>query len=80
MRLPGPKDVPFTAAISGLVFLIAFMNLGEPIHLVYVLAGWGVVYLAEWGVRAVIRSQRSRRRRDEPAADRQHEATTGAGT
>jgi hypothetical protein len=49
---PRARDVPFCGAISGLVFLALFMNLGEPIHLVYVLAGYGVVYFVEWYVRA----------------------------
>jgi hypothetical protein len=52
MRFARARDVPFCAAISGLVFLALFMNLGEPIHLVYILAGYGVVYLVEWYLRS----------------------------
>lgn len=51
MQFPRACDVPFCGAISGLVFVALFMNLGEPIHLVYLLAGYGVVYLVEWYVR-----------------------------
>lgn len=55
MHFPRPSDVPFTAGVSGVVFVVAIFQFGtvdmwwvEPL----ILAAWGLIYLLEWGIRA----------------------------
>jgi hypothetical protein len=55
VRFPRPSEVPFTGAVSGVVFLVGIYRFGgtrtfteEPM----ILGAWGLVYLGEWAYRA----------------------------
>lgn len=51
MPLPRAKDVPCTAGVSGLVFVLAMFSLGSPLIELAIFAGWGLIYLIECQVR-----------------------------
>ncbi len=82
MRGPRAAEVPFSAAISGLVFLACYLNLATPLHIVYLLAGYAVVCLLEWWLRSrrLSGTPRADPHRDARAAGPRPDATTGAGT
>jgi hypothetical protein len=82
MRRPRPAEVPFSAAISGLVFLACFLNLATPLHIVYLLAGYAVLGLVEWWLRSrrVSGTPHAARPRAARLPDPRPDATTGAGT
>jgi hypothetical protein len=79
------REVPFCAAISGLVFLALYMNLAAPLNLIYILAAYGLLYLIEWSVRSngrasVSGTPRADQNRARPRAGRTRAATDDAGT
>jgi hypothetical protein len=51
MSLPRAKDVPATAGVSGLVFVLAMLGLGNPTFDVALFAVWGAMYVVESQVR-----------------------------
>jgi hypothetical protein len=51
MPLPRAKDVPCTAGVSGLVFVLAMLSLGSPLAELAIFAAWGLLYLIECQVR-----------------------------
>lgn len=81
MQLARARDVPFSAAISGLVFLAVYMNLGAPLHIVYILAGYLAIYLIEWFLRSGLSgTRRAVRYPDGPPMGPRRDATSGSGS
>ena len=54
MPLPRAKDVPFTAGVSGLVFVLAMFSLDSPLVELAIFAAWGATYLVECQVRRLV--------------------------
>jgi hypothetical protein len=47
MSLPRAKDVPWTAGVSGLVFVLAMFSLASPRIELAIFTAWGLFYLIE---------------------------------
>jgi hypothetical protein len=47
MSLPRAKDVPWTAGVSGLVFVLAMLSLASPGIELAIFTAWGLLYLIE---------------------------------
>jgi hypothetical protein len=58
VRFPRPSQVPATAGVSGIVFVLGVFFFGNTNMLLkegIVFGAWGLMYLSEWGYRAVKR-------------------------
>jgi hypothetical protein len=53
MPLPRAKDVPWTAGVSGVVFVLAMFSLSSPRLELAVFGAWGLLYLVECQVRGL---------------------------
>lgn len=70
MRLPRAKDVPWTAGVSGVVFVLVMFSLGSPMYELAVLGTWGLMYLIECQARGLWRRPVTVTQTGDPAADR----------
>lgn len=79
MPLPRAKDVPWTANVSGLVFVLAMFSLGSPMSLLAIFVAWGLVYVTESLVRRRFgRPATEVRRADADLARRHSDVALGA--
>jgi hypothetical protein len=89
MRLPRGREVPITAGVSGVVFVLGLINF-DGSHMyrneTLLFAVWGTLYLIESIVRSrrpvapVSGTPRADPRRAQPPADRSPDAIGGART